>query len=443
MAEDPPGDFAGRFLGTLATNVAIGLVGLATGLIAARFLGPTLRGELAAMQLWPTALATIAVLGLPKALVYFYARPGSSGSVFAMTSVVLSSLAALVMITAGWFLLPVVLAAQSEEVIRGARLVLIVLLNAALFLPYHAFQGRGEFRRWNLFRLIPPVIWLTILVVFTFAGKKDPLSLALTFAISMLVFSVASLFWIVRVKLGPPYRPNRRHAAGLLRYGFPNLLAEAPNTINLRLDQLLIAALVDSRLLGLYVVAVSWSGILKPIASALGSPLFPQIAGEGDVGRQLDLFARGIRLAILLVAGSSILLLVVTPFGLPLLFGSAFSEATTAAIILVLATGVLSVGEVAQEGVRGLGQPSAVGWAQLVGATATVVSLVILLPRLEIVGAAVASLLGYSATTAFLLHSAIRGRRVNWSQLILPRRDDIALAIGAVRAFRGRAGSQE
>ncbi len=391
------------------------------------------------MQLWPTALASIAVLGLPKALVYFYARPGSSGSELALTAVALSGVSAIVLMLAGWFLLPIVLAAQSQEVIRGAQLILIVLLSAALFLPYHAFQGRGDFKRWNLFRLIPPLMWLAILVVFAVKNQSEPFPLAMTFAIVMFAFGIASLFWIVARILGPPFRPNRRHANKLLRYGLPNLLAEAPNTINLRLDQLLIAALLDSRLLGLYVVAVSWSSIMKPIAAALGAPLFPRIAGESNPERQFGLFATSIRLSVLVVAGSSLVLLLGTPFGVPLLFGSEFSDAIVPAAILVLATGVLSVGEVAQEGVRGLGRPSAVAWAQVVGAGTTVATLVLLLPRLEIVGAAIASLFGYSATTAYLLFVAIRGGRGNWNQLILPRRGDLDLVALAIRAIRGKS----
>src|SRR6185503_18165444 len=65
---------------TFGGNIALALLGASTGVLAARLLGTAGRGELAAIQTFPTLLAVTAMLGLPEALVFFTARnPPDSG----------------------------------------------------------------------------------------------------------------------------------------------------------------------------------------------------------------------------------------------------------------------------------------------------------------------------------------------------------------------------
>ena len=69
---------------TAFVNVLITLIGLVTGTLLARLLGPQGRGELAAIQGWPTYLVGFAMVGLPHALTYFCGRnPLQSGALLA------------------------------------------------------------------------------------------------------------------------------------------------------------------------------------------------------------------------------------------------------------------------------------------------------------------------------------------------------------------------
>src|SRR5713101_4590346 len=65
--------FGSRILLTAGTNGLSAVLGITTGMLAARLLGPQGRGELAAIQTWPSFIATLAMLGLPEALVYYSA----------------------------------------------------------------------------------------------------------------------------------------------------------------------------------------------------------------------------------------------------------------------------------------------------------------------------------------------------------------------------------
>lgn len=54
------------------------------------------------------------------------------------------------------------------------------------------------------------------------------------------------------------------NAGELLRYGAPSVLSGVPAQLDLRLDQILMAALLPAKQLGLYTVGVAWSGAGTP-----------------------------------------------------------------------------------------------------------------------------------------------------------------------------------
>ena len=89
---------------SFAASALIQAVNIATGVILARKLGPSSRGELAAIILWPSILATVGSLGVSDATTYFAARKTGRvgallGSILAVAlgqSVVLTAIGAAV-----------------------------------------------------------------------------------------------------------------------------------------------------------------------------------------------------------------------------------------------------------------------------------------------------------------------------------------------------------
>ncbi len=67
-------DFRKAAFITVGANGLIAALAFCTGSLSARLLGVQGRGELAAIQMWPSAVAGFAALGLPEAGVYFAAR---------------------------------------------------------------------------------------------------------------------------------------------------------------------------------------------------------------------------------------------------------------------------------------------------------------------------------------------------------------------------------
>ncbi len=416
-----------NFSMTLATNVAIAILGLATGSISARILGPTGRGELSAIQTIPSFLGLLALLGLPNAVAYFSAKDPQAARSLTLTATTLESLTAMVVMGAGYMLMPWALQQQSATTIGDARIYLVFILLQALQVgPYLALQGLGRFRTWNLLRLAPPLCWLTILALgwWLHRGIAGWLSRAYLVAYALTIPVAAGTLW--RSTRGPSrFAPERISA--MLRYGAPTAASVLPFSLNLRLDQMLMAALLAPNLLGLYAVGVSWSSVMAPVFGALGSTMFPALASTDDDHTRRRLLGQTLRLGALLALVLGAGLAAITPLALPLVFGPRFAPAVAPTLVLIAAASALSFNTVLDECTRGLGGPAWSMYAQLVALPITLVILGTTLTRWKLMAAAMASLVSYLAVVVTMLVGVRRLSGLSIAELVRPQPGDIEL----------------
>ena len=165
--------------GTLATNIALAVLAAATGVIAARILGPDGEGELTAIQTWPLLLGTLSMLGLDSAVVYFIARQPDKGMQFTTTATVIGLLSSMVVGGAAWFALPYPLSAQRAQIVSTARIFLLVgVIFAMVGIPHGSLRGAHTFTAWNLFRIAPGLAWLSILLGFWAFGHPNAIPMS-------------------------------------------------------------------------------------------------------------------------------------------------------------------------------------------------------------------------------------------------------------------------
>jgi O-antigen/teichoic acid export membrane protein len=189
----------------------------------------------------------------------------------------------------------------------------------------------------------------------------------------------------------------------MIRYGLPCVLASVPQMLNLRLDQMLMAAFFPPRDLGFYVVALAWSSAVSPLVTSIGMTLMPAVASTLIRERAVERLSQGVRFTAVLAVLSVALVACGAPFLIPALFGAEFRHSVIPSLILVPAAGILGFNFSMQEGLRGLGYPYCVLRAELIGLGVTAIMLAIVLRPCGIIGAAIASLAGYSAVTAVLM----------------------------------------
>jgi O-antigen/teichoic acid export membrane protein len=157
--------------------MSLAVLGVVTGILAARLLGPSGEGELAAIQTWPLLLGTLAMPGLDSALVYFIARQPEKGRQFTSTAVLIGLFSSLIVGAVAWLALPFLLSAQQPQVVSAARVFLLIgAIYAVVGIPHGSLRGAHALTAWNLFRIAPGIAWLCILVIFLLLGSPNAIS---------------------------------------------------------------------------------------------------------------------------------------------------------------------------------------------------------------------------------------------------------------------------
>ncbi|MGO9059419.1 MAG: oligosaccharide flippase family protein [Candidatus Binataceae bacterium] len=417
---------------TLVTNLALGTFGVFTGVFVARLLGPHARGELAAIQTWPSFVGTLAMIGMGEAVVYYSAREPDQAGRYLASGLILAGSASIPFAGLAYIVMPRLLSAQSPAVVTAARWYLAVVpIYAFIGMQFQPLRGRRDFTAWNALRLTPSAVWICVLVTAWFLERRTPsfIAGANLAGLAILVFPVAA---VVNSRVPGPFIADPALWGPMLRYGLPCVGTSLPQLMNLRLDQMLMAAFLAPKELGLYVVAVAWSSAIGPLLNAIGAVLLPRVAASRDQSRSAT-FATGARLGTVSSVAASLILLLLTPWGIVLLFGESFRAALPAALVLVIAGAAVGFNSVVEDGFRGLGQPATVMYAEICGLIATGISLAVLLRPMRILGAAVASLLGYSTVTVVLLIFAKRKAGIRPTELLVPDSREISAGIRRVR----------
>ena len=416
-----------------------------TGLIAARSLGPTGRGELTTITVWASTLLYAGTLGLPEAVAYFAAAERKSRDLVWATGQAAALALGLVVTLIGWWLIPAILANHGAELVDSVRwyLVWFAIPCFGSLCACAWLQGVGSTAAFNLSRASVHAIHAAGMLVLLLAGIES----VQPFAAVLLVGNAAT--WFIAAGFGPLTRalaapPSPDLAKRMVHYGARVQFGSWANAANMRLDQLLLSLFAPAASLGLYVVAVSYAGVLLMIPVSAALVMLPEVVRQHQAGTAracLERWCRGV-LWTTCVGGA-----VIAPLGvvaIPALFGSAFQGAVPLAIVLVPATVLLGMNQVILTAFRGIGRPEIGSTSEVVGVAVTIAGLAALLPRYGVYGAATASLLAYGASHLYLARKAVVVFESDMKSLYIPTRDDLtALRHACVRAAQRSRRSPE
>ncbi|WP_073285309.1 lipopolysaccharide biosynthesis protein [Hymenobacter psychrotolerans] len=208
-----------------------------------------------------------------------------------------------------------------------------------------------------------------------------------------------------------------------------NILAFA----NYRLSYYFVAHFVDARAVGVLSVGVALAEAIWLIPRSAALIQYVDLVHADDKQAQLAPTLRVARLAALATAAAVGVLALLPPALLAAVFGPEFGEARP--VIAWLAPGVVAVAlnVACSSYFAGLGQYRTNNWATTLGLLVTVPACWLLIPRLGIVGAAMAASLSYIASTAFLLVQFGRATGAGWADW-LPGSRDVAYLRELVRS---------
>lgn len=394
--------FARAVARTAGFNIASAAAAGVGGVIVARALGPTVRGEYAAVTAWFGIVLMVGGMGQPAALCFYVAREPLRAREYVATSRAMMVATGTIALTVGFLIAPI-LARGRLPVDVGYRIAFGASIVSFVAASYTFSLQARDLHLWNQVRLVQPALSL-IAIAALWRLRLLTLEAALVVLAATMVIQLGWAYSRCRRVGLVPGRMCAELVRPLAVYGTAQIAALTPAALNANLDQLVLSQTVQPADLGCYAIAVSLTLLPVPLVAAIGNVAFPRLASQRAVTDQTRRLQRVAVLGSCGIAAAMLVPLALVAYWLvPLVFGAAYRSAVPMLWILTPGAIFLACGQVVGDLLRGRSQPSVVAWAQGLAAIFTVVLLFALLPVVGVYGAAIASTISYGIALGAML----------------------------------------
>ena len=411
---------------TLATRAALILIGLVTSVIMARALGPAGRGLFSLAVVVSGMVFNATNLGVGAASGYYLGRKKTPVAELAGNLLSLS-------VAIGAAALAVSLAFSSVLVSRFLPSVPLWAVVVALFtVPFSGllcnfqmlFRAKNDFRNFNVVEILQPgsyFVFFVLCLVFV-PTHLFGASIAV-FLVSNIIAGLGAVLLMRRcVQFG--FRWDPAIVKGTLRFGVQQNVASFLDVLNYRFDMLLVNYFLDPAYVGFYSISLVIPEKLWNIPNVLSSVLHPRVANAGNENDANRETAQVSRITVLIIGMACIAILLLGRLLIRLLYSDRFLPAVTPMVILLPGILMISVAKVLTSALVARGYPRANLWAGLVAVASNVACNVVLIPRMQISGAALASTVSYTLYAVVIVSYFMRVTGARLGSLVAPTAGD-------------------
>ncbi len=413
-----------HILQTLGTQVLVLLLGVIGGVLVARILGPSGRGRYALLMMIPNLAFTFGNLGFGSAGTYFLnrgsiARGQVVGSLYAI-GIALALLSA-----------AVVLVIHPQRISVWQDLPTLQILIAILTTPFlfllnfssRVLLGTGSIGKMNIGRLLQAGSRVVVVVALVGILSYGVTGAMVAFALSTAIGAAYSASVGLK-SVGRPIKFSSRFLTHGLSYGLPSFLILLANYLNHNFDVLMVKHYLDNTNVGLYTLVVAWVERLFYLPQSVGAVIFQRVASDEKSGSRALVMKSGRHSLALVVLGALVLSLC-GPVLVVGLYGAEFRGSIPALYCLLPAIVMLSLYQVYAVALAADGHPR-------VGAIASALSFAInfalntvLIPRMGIVGAGLATTVSYGIMSGIVVTAYKRRYGVSLGEMLVIRKSEI------------------
>src|SRR5882762_8644505 len=185
-----------------STNVGMLSCGVVTSLLSAWALGPVGRGNLMVVLMWPGIFSLAAGIGLPQAYRFWTARRPECVSALFSNALIFTLVVGLVTLGLAEVLIPHLIGHRSPEVLRLARIYLLVIPVLMLTdFTRGLLEGARRFTWVGVLRLILFGVQCGTYIVLWFAGRLTLSAASYTMIASVvasMILSLVAVWWELR-----------------------------------------------------------------------------------------------------------------------------------------------------------------------------------------------------------------------------------------------------
>jgi O-antigen/teichoic acid export membrane protein len=391
---------------TLSSRGAALGVQVLTASITARWLGPEGKGMVALIILLPNMLSLFLNAGIGVGNAYYVgrgrvtAREATGNSI--VFGLVASALGVAVMagLTAFGLLEAIVPGVPLPYIFLGMIALPLLIFNVILG---YVLYGLRRIDVSNVLNFIQTALVLPLMAVFVVWLKMGVLGAVIAQLTTMATVLTLTLFYLRRE--GCTFWPRWDATTGRLAmvYGVKGYLANLLQYFNYRLDTFFVNFFVGAAGVGIYGVAVSVAELLWQFPCAAAYVLFPKSAAS-DHETMNRLTPRVFWIVFGVTALSGVAMAIIARPLIRLVFSDAFLPSYAPCLMLLPGVVLLGAARVLTSDIGGRGYVHYNTFGSGITLVVTVIFDVLLIPRMGVMGAALASTISY--TVNFLVSVA-------------------------------------
>jgi len=249
--------------------------------------------------------------------------------------------------------------------------------------------------------------------------------------------SISSIYWMgVLLRDSGGLQWDKASLKEQFSYARNAYIYNAAHMLNFRLDMFLVAYFLEAEDVGWYALATSITEALLYLPKALSNVVLTETATKLKDGTKPDhhLVYKGI---ILIIGAAVIGIAILAPFLIPVVFSTNFIPSVAPLLLLLPGTLAMALGITAAYHLFGLGKSLQPSLAALIAVVVTVALDLLLIPKLGIQGAALASSIAYTIFLGTCVYFVVIESKTNVKSLFFPTKRDMATLLGLVKKAWG------
>lgn len=426
MKRKPSGNMLLDIAGLIGSRLMLVIFGFGTGIITARLLGPHDRGLFTLLVMLPQTLVTFAKMGVAQANVYYIRRARVPVSTVASNSLVLSAGVSVLLFAAAyfggrWFIEPFIAGAPWSYVWLALVLVPFLLIESYFMAILQAVENFGAYNMQSIYKAVMSFVGIATALLLLDGRLWAALMSQVT------VLAAANLWLLYQVYRVAPFglRWSSTVGRGILGFGAKSYVQTLAAHLHHRIDLYLIALLMAPEQVAFYSIAVNMTHPILQIPEAIGTVIFPKLAGSSDeaahartaVTCRHTLFATVIAAIVYAGIGSQ---LMVT------FYGARYAPAVPAMFMMLPGIIMISLYQILTRNFTSRNRQQVNIIAATVALAVNATTALLLIPRFGIVGAAMSTALSYSLAASILLVVFVRESGGSFRGTVLVGWDDLA-----------------
>lgn len=393
-------------------SILIIVFGLIGSVLISRALGPSQRGEIAAIILWPTLLLYLGSFGTYQAVIYHFSKKNRNIENIWGTCLAITVMNSIVSILVGSILIMLTLKLLSIQLKWYSFYMLLFLpLNIITQFISSVLQAKALFKEFNLTRLFTPFFYLIgILSLFFLNVLTVTNVITLQISLTVLQFFVFLILFNSRIGTIFNFKYHIKTIKIIYNYGYKVWLGDLSQGLNVKMDQILISGMLLSKDLGIYVVATSIANFTSVIPNAYKTVLMPLISSTKKMVEKLNITQKVLFNFVWINLGVTLVCFIANPIAIPLLFGKEFKESVPISYILLIGFLFLNFKIVLASIMQGFGKPIFVSYSEIAGLIALLIIVYPLTTTFGLIGASTAISVAYFVQflTLFSLFTRIK-----------------------------------